>query len=602
MNVKINFHTAAGGSATVTVEKGTNLLEAAALAGVAVEGNCGGKGTCGKCKVRLLQKSPAAPTGVEKKLLSEEELAGGWALACQRVAETDMDVEVPEQSDAFRRKILLSEDDREIAVEPAVNKIELTLVPPTVEDQTPDLERLLGGLPGEHRIDISRRLLSELPQILRHEKFTVTAVLAEKGLIAVEPGRTGSRLYGVAFDIGTTTIMGSLHDLNSGKTLSLRAATNPQNIYGADVISRITYAAESPEGLARMQGKVVEALNEIIRGLAAEAGIEKEQIYEATAVGNTTTPQLIENLQAVFPELTGMPHQDTLSRLLEKTDVETIESIYIDLLKQLIAKKKFKHLLHKGRYLVAVDGTQKYVMSECADERYLRRSVPGTENEYQYYAYVLEAVLIFSNGMVLPLLSEFLENSPELERIENDDKWKQDCELKAFYRLAARLKRMFPRLRLTLLLDGLYANGPVMEICRKNKWGFAIVLKDGSLPTVWREAKGLMRLDTEGECRHEQIWRGRRQIFRWVNEIEYDYEQGGRKKRLKVHLVTCEESWLDIDKNGTEITSWLPGSRYLCILWGLRRSPGVPDCRRSVFASPNGFSWQPGRGICWPGF
>jgi hypothetical protein len=267
-----------------------------------------------------------------------------------------------------------------------------------------------------------------------------------------------------------------------------------------------------------------------------------------------TTPQLIENLQAVFPELTGMPHQDTLSRLLEKIDVAMIESIYIDLLKQLIAKKKFKHLLHKGRYLVAVDGTQKYVMSECADERYLRRRVPGTENEYQYYAYVLEAVLIFSNGMVLPLLSEFLENSPELERIENDDKWKQDCELKAFYRLAARLKRIFPRLRLTLLLDGLYANGPVMEICRRNRWGFAIVLKDGSLPTVWREAKGLMRLDAEGECRHEQIWRGRRQIFRWVNGIEYDYERGGRKKRLKVHLVTCEESWLDIDKNGTEIT------------------------------------------------
>ena len=300
MNVKINFHTAAGGSATVTVEKGTNLLEAAALAGVAVEGNCGGKGTCGKCKVRLLQKSPATPTGVERKLLSEEELAGGWALACQRVAETDMDVEVPEQSDAFRRKILLSEDDREIAVEPAVNKIELTLVPPTVEDQTPDLERLLGGLPGEHRIALSRRLLSELPQILRHEKFTVTAVLAEKGLIAVEPGRTGSRLYGVAFDIGTTTIMGSLHDLNSGKTLSLRAATNPQNIYGADVISRITYAAESPEGLARMQGKVVEALNEIIRGLAAEAGIEKEQIYEATAVGNTTMSHLFLGINPAY--------------------------------------------------------------------------------------------------------------------------------------------------------------------------------------------------------------------------------------------------------------------------------------------------------------
>lgn len=265
-----------------------------------------------------------------------------------------------------------------------------------------------------------------------------------------------------------------------------------------------------------------------------------------------TTPQLIENLQAVFPELVEMPHQDTLCRLLKEIDVERIESIYIDLLRQLIGKKKFKHLLHKKRYLVAIDGTQKYVMGECWDERYLRRRVQG-KDEHQYYAYVLEAVLIFSNGMVLPLLSEFLENIPELEKIKSDEQWKQDCELKAFYRLARRLKREFPRLKLTLLLDGLYANGPVMEICRRNRWKFAIVLKDGSLPSVWREAKGLMRLDSEGKHRLEQTWRGRHQVFRWVNEIEYEYEWGRRKKYLKIHLVLCDESWLDVDKEGTTV-------------------------------------------------
>lgn len=267
-----------------------------------------------------------------------------------------------------------------------------------------------------------------------------------------------------------------------------------------------------------------------------------------------TTPQLLENLKAVFSELEEMPHQDTLCRLLEGIDVTEIETIYIGLLRQLIGKKKFKNLLHRKRFLVAVDGTQKYVMRECWDERYLRRKIPGKEGEHQYYAYVLEAVLVFSNGMVLPLLSEFLENSPELERIESDVAWKQDCELKAFRRLAKRLKQEFPRLKLTLLLDGLYANGPVMEICRKNRWKFIIVLKDGSLTTVWQDAEGLMRLDTEGDYRHEQMWQGRRQVFRWANEIEYEYEFERRKKYLQLHLVVCDESWLEIDKNGSRVT------------------------------------------------
>lgn len=108
-----------------------------------------------------------------------------------------------------------------------------------------------------------------------------------------------------------------------------------------------------------------------------------------------TTPQMLKNLQTVFPELTDLPHQDTLCRLLERIDVDQIETFYLDMLKRLIRKKTFKNLLHKKRYLVAVDGTQKYIMDECWDERYLRRKIHGKDGEYQYYAYVLEAVLLF---------------------------------------------------------------------------------------------------------------------------------------------------------------------------------------------------------------
>jgi len=265
-----------------------------------------------------------------------------------------------------------------------------------------------------------------------------------------------------------------------------------------------------------------------------------------------TGPKLLENLRFLFPDLKDMPHQDTLCRLLQAMEVKQIEDGYLDLLRQLIRRKKFRHyLLSKNRYLVAIDGTQKYTMQNCLDKRYLYRK---QNDERRYYAYVLEAVLVFSNGMVLPLLSEFLENDVELAAIEDAEQWKQDCELKAFHRLAKRLKTEFPKLPLTLLLDGLYANGPVLETCRSYKWEYMIVLKDKSLPSVWEEAKSLMRLDTKAEHQPKKRWQGRRQLFRWANGVEYDYG-ASRRKSLLVHVVVCEESWEEIDtKAGCAVT------------------------------------------------
>lgn len=297
MEYKIIFVLSTGRRTEVTVEEGATLLEAAARAGAAVEGNCGGKGTCGKCKVRLTKKSSTEPTETEKKLLSEEEIAGGWVLACQRKVTGNLTAEVPGQSDAFRRKISLTEDDGAIEAEPAIKALELTVDPPSVQDQTADLERLLKKLP--EGLHCSHRLLTSLPQQLRREKFSVTAVLGAERLIAVEPGYTSAHLYGVAFDIGTTTIMGSLHDLNSGKALAIGAATNPQNVFGADVISRITYASSSG-GLEKLQRKVIEALNGIIEELVGEAGIDRDKIYEAVAVGNTTMSHLFLGVDPTY--------------------------------------------------------------------------------------------------------------------------------------------------------------------------------------------------------------------------------------------------------------------------------------------------------------
>lgn len=241
-----------------------------------------------------------------------------------------------------------------------------------------------------------------------------------------------------------------------------------------------------------------------------------------------------ENLQNMFPELETMPHADTLARFLEVTVVEEIQNSMIEMLKSLIRKKKFKNLLVKGNYLIAIDGTQKMWRDYKLDDNCLNRHV-GEEKKSQYYVYVLESVLVLGNGVTLPLMSEFLKNENYVEGVS-----KQDCERKAFIRLAQRIKEVFPKMKMTLLVDGLYACGPVIRICRKNGWGYMITLKEGSLPEVWDDAMSLMRIAPENSRR--VIWGDRTQEYAWANGIEYEYGEN-RIFRETVHVAYCRESW-----------------------------------------------------------
>ena len=253
-----------------------------------------------------------------------------------------------------------------------------------------------------------------------------------------------------------------------------------------------------------------------------------------------TRPAFRESLRLIFPDLEKLPHHDTLDRILSRIDVNQIEEIHIDLIRKFIRKKKFLRYLIDNTYPVAIDGTQKAVRRELIGEQWLQRRVGNKEDgKKQYYVYVLEAGLSFQNGMVIPLMSEFLEYSKG--DTSND---KQDCEIRAFYRLAKRLKQQFPRLPIMVLLDGLYATGPVMEICRKYRWQFMIVLKDESLPSVWEEFHGLNQLEKNNSFGMK--WSNRNQQFEWINNIEYYYGPNQRK-RLVVHLVVCQETWKEID-------------------------------------------------------
>jgi len=265
-----------------------------------------------------------------------------------------------------------------------------------------------------------------------------------------------------------------------------------------------------------------------------------------------TRPVFEHNLRALFPELDNLPHADTLFRLLCRIDVSQIEQAHIDLVNRLIRNKKFTRFLINNCYPVGIDGTQKIAFSTLWDEHLLQRKSgpkvdPDSEQEqaYQYYLYVLEASLCFQNGMVIPLMSEFLE----YESGEGEQS-KQDCETKAFHRLAVRIKKAFPRLPLMLLLDGLYPNGPIMAQCRRYHWDFMIVLKDGSLPTVWEEYHSLVLYQQENQLR--QNWGERRQHFQWVNAIRYCFGKNG-KNHIDINVVVCTEQWQKVDPKTAQI-------------------------------------------------
>jgi hypothetical protein len=278
-----------------------------------------------------------------------------------------------------------------------------------------------------------------------------------------------------------------------------------------------------------------------------------------------TRPMLEANLRRLFPDLDELPHQDTLARLLARIEVNEIEQAHLDMIRRLIRGKKFRRYLIGGCYPIAIDGTQKFTRAQCWDAACLERKVggkkaenPPQEPERQYYVYVLEANLAFENGMVIPLLSEVLSDT-EGEPLKD----KQDCEQKAFHRLAQRLKQCFSHLPILLLLDGLYPNGPIIQRCRQNNWDFMIVLQDSSLPTLWEEINGLDKLQPP-PC-WKQNWGDRRQRFRWYNDLDYVYADPatGRPKEHRLHVVLCEESWEEIAPESTAVVQ--KNSRHVWI-------------------------------------
>ncbi len=274
---------------SVFVLRGTKLVEAAGQAGIILNQPCGGEGACGKCLVEVLENAPE-PAPADRRHLDDHRIAEGWRLACQLEIQGPITVSVPQETRFFEQQILTEGEGRAYPFRPNLGKQFVSVPEPTVEDQRSDVDRLKDAI-GIEGLEAELPLIRALPHILRTHGGGVTVVLENNHIQSVEGGDTSDRLWGVAFDIGTTTIVGSLTNLARAERSGSRAVasrTNPQIHFGDDVVSRISYAQKNPDGLDRMRERLLTSLNDIIAELCDAAGIEPDDIYEATAVGNTT--------------------------------------------------------------------------------------------------------------------------------------------------------------------------------------------------------------------------------------------------------------------------------------------------------------------------
>jgi len=281
---------------TTRVPPGTTLFSAAHWIGLPIDSTCGGRGTCGKCKVQVLEGG-AEITTADRKQLRPGELEAGWRLSCQAKVYEDTTVSVPELLRVAKAATMGV--NRLVLLDPNVRKVYVEPTEPSLEDQRSDVERLRDALTAEgFDMKSDLRVLRTLPAILRAAEFKVTAVLGGDQLIAVEPDDTREQSYGVAFDLGTTTVVGTLMNLRTGMAEAVRSTLNGQAPFGADVISRISHGMQGDEAKDELREAIQRTMNGILAELYEAAGVDRNRLYEMVIVGNATMLHLLLGIDA----------------------------------------------------------------------------------------------------------------------------------------------------------------------------------------------------------------------------------------------------------------------------------------------------------------
>ncbi len=299
---------------------GTSILEAAQKLGVDLDSICGGRGLCGRCQVSLgegefvkhgiaSRATHSTPRGaVEARYDQRKGLSKGRRLGCQARLTGDLVVDVPAESQVHKQLVRKRAEARDIELDPIVTLHFVEVDPPDMHAQASDLCRLERALLQQWRLtglSADLRVIQHLQKTLRQAEWKVTAAIHEgKRIIAVWPGLQ-DHVYGVAFDVGSTTVAGHLVELRSGEVVASAGLMNPQIRFGEDLMSRISYVMMNPGGDEDMTLAIREAITAMIGQLAAEAMIDPNEILEFTFVGNPVMHHLLLGIDPV--ELGGAP-------------------------------------------------------------------------------------------------------------------------------------------------------------------------------------------------------------------------------------------------------------------------------------------------------
>jgi len=285
------------------IESGKTILDASRSAGVGVISLCGGEGWCDSCLVRIASGEVNSPTQSEIDSLGQEQIDKGFRLACQAVPLSDIRIDIPPDSLSTPQRLQVEGKDFDIAISPAVEVVDLELIPPELKDLRADADRVITALEDAGHLDtrIDLPILEVLSDLLRKYKWSARFVLREGEVIAVLP--PGAEIFGISVDIGTTKVAVYLVNLSTGQIVEKVGEMNPQIAYGEDIISRISYIRENEDGGTKLQVAIAATLNNKILELCKLAEIQQEQIVDSVIVGNTAMHHLFAGLpvgQLVF--------------------------------------------------------------------------------------------------------------------------------------------------------------------------------------------------------------------------------------------------------------------------------------------------------------
>ena len=276
------------------------ISEAARQAGVSIRSVCGGKASCGKCLVRVREGRLDSPTEAEQKHLTPAQISEGWRLACRTVIATNTCVYVPANSLTESQVIQTEGAETVAAPNPAVRLLPLFVDPPSLSDQTADLERIALALHQQYALEgvwAGLPALRALRFVLREERWQIEIALRGTEIIAAYPlGQ--QKPVGIAVDVGTTKLACYLVDLETGRTLAAKGIMNPQIAYGEDVMSRLEAVLVNPVNADRLQAEVISAINDVATELCATQGFTTDHLLDYCLVGNTAMHHLLAKLPA----------------------------------------------------------------------------------------------------------------------------------------------------------------------------------------------------------------------------------------------------------------------------------------------------------------